>query len=255
MDHLGVAVTWKIKNPERGLVLGSPLLLDPSFANGYPVDFVHFGQAPMAQLAAVATDEDDKKLLIRPDATHIETVFLYIPMEERLTGVNTPMNGEYATTFTVCLTPTSRGYVAISSTNPLDPPVVDINFNATETDRFILREGLRQTASMLRDTEAGRSFVDCEAVPEGHQELLAGASDEAINARIRDFGFSLDHPCGSCAMGKVVDSKCRVMGVEGLRIVDASVFPIPLAAHPQVCVYALAQKAADIIAKADAESA
>jgi len=52
-------------------------------------------------------------------------------------------------------------------------------------------------------------------------------------------------------MGKVVDSDLRVFGITGLRVVDASVFPTPLASHYQACIYALAEQAADIIHKAN----
>lgn len=48
-------------------------------------------------------------------------------------------------------------------------------------------------------------------------------------------------------MGKVVDSDLKVLGIRGLRIIDASVIPVPIAAHYQACVYALGEKAADII--------
>lgn len=55
------------------------------------------------------------------------------------------------------------------------------------------------------------------------------------------------HAAGSASMGKVVDSNLRVLGVQGLRVVDASVIPVPIAAHYQACVYALAERAVDII--------
>ena len=54
-------------------------------------------------------------------------------------------------------------------------------------------------------------------------------------------------------MDEVIDSNSKVIGVQRLRAVDASIFPIPIAAHPQVCVYALAEKASEMIAQSAAE--
>jgi choline dehydrogenase-like flavoprotein len=54
---------------------------------------------------------------------------------------------------------------------------------------------------------------------------------------------------GSLAMGSVVDTDLRVKGVAGLRVIDASVFPVPITGHLQVAVYALAEQAAEIISK------
>ncbi|KAB8239185.1 choline dehydrogenase family protein [Aspergillus alliaceus] len=58
---------------------------------------------------------------------------------------------------------------------------------------------------------------------------------------------TLYHPSGSASMGKVVDSELRMKVVERLRVVDASVFPLPLATHIQVCIYALTEQTADVI--------
>ena len=252
-DHLSVGLTWKLKHPEKGLALGSPLLTDPSFFNGWPLDFIQFGQVSTDGLETILqgsrTESADRKILLRPEACHTETVCLYAPMGVRMSGVDVAHTGEYITTITVCLTPTSRGSVTLASSDPADPPIIDVNFNATEADRFILREGLKKTVSVMRATKSGQSFVDEEVVPEGHEAVLPDSAEEVFDKRIRDFGFSLDHPCGSCAMGKVVDSECKVVGVQGLRVVDASIFPVPISAHPQVCVYALVEKAAEMIAK------
>lgn len=60
-------------------------------------------------------------------------------------------------------------------------------------------------------------------------------------------GVSCSHPGASCSMGRVVDAECRVKGVQGLRVVDASVIPVPLAARYQAPVFALAEQAVDVI--------
>jgi choline dehydrogenase-like flavoprotein len=61
------------------------------------------------------------------------------------------------------------------------------------------------------------------------------------------FPSGISHTAGTASMGTVVDCNLRVNGVEGLRVVDASVIPVPLAAHLQACVYSLAEQAAEII--------
>lgn len=252
VDHLAVGMTWKLKHPEEGLAIGSPLFNDPSYFTGWPLDFIEFGPLDRpAELEPLIQSAEDREFLLRPDASHMEIVTLYVPMGARLTGIDAAIDGSHISTIAVCLATTSKGCVTIQSANPEVPPVIDTNFNATETDRYISREALRKAASVYLDTETGKSFISHEVVPEGYVPISRDTPDEAVDKRVRDFGYSLDHPMGTCSMGKVVDSHCRVVGVKGLRVVDASVIPIPLSCHIQAAVYALAERVAVWVANGE----
>lgn len=97
------------------------------------------------------------------------------------------------------------------------------------------------------ETPEGQAIVDEEVVPTGFEALTSASSDEEIDKRVKRSAATWFHPAGSAAMGKVVDTDLKVMGVEGLRIVDPSVLPCPIGAHYQVVTYALAEQAAEII--------
>lgn len=251
-DHLAMGLTWKLKHPEKGLAIGSPLFSDPSFFTGWPMDFLEFGPLDdPSKLEPFIETQEDRDLLLRPGASHVEIITLYAPMGLRLTGTDAPMDGSHISTLAACLTPTSRGTVTLRSASAVDPPVIDTNFNATNVDKYILREGLRKATSVFLDTEAGKSIVSHEVPPAGYAPIVKDTSDQEIDRRIEDFGYSLDHPMGSCAMGKAVDSHCRVMGVKGLRVVDGSVFPVPLSCHIQAAVYAIAERVAEWIGRGD----
>lgn len=250
-DHLGVWMTWKLKHPEKGLAIGSPLFADPSFFTGWPMDFIEFGPLDEPdRLEPLIANAEDRDLLLRPDASHMELAFIYAP-HGRSKGVDTPMDGSYISSLVILLTPTSKGSITLNSSHPQDPPVVDVNFYATETDRHIMREALRKAYSVTLETESGKSFVSHEVPPEGYEPITNDTSDEVLDRRVAEFGNTVFHPMGSCSMGKVVDSHCRVKGVRALRIVDASVFPVPLACHIQAAVYCLAERLADWIARGE----
>lgn len=72
--------------------------------------------------------------------------------------------------------------------------------------------------------------------------------DDKLDQRLAMTASTMWHYAGTCAMGKVVDTEFRVIGLGGLRVVDASVFPLPLSAHLQSPLYALSEQAAAIIA-------
>jgi len=143
--------------------------------------------------------------------------------------------------------PTSRGRVTLSSPNATDAPLIDPNFYGSEADRTMMRHGIRQVTKLFLDTPEGREMVESEVVPEGFKPFTLESTDAEIDERVGAVGGSFWHVAGSAAMGKVVDSELRVYGVKGLRVVDSSVLPVSIAAHYQVCIYALAEQAADLI--------
>ncbi|EHY53771.1 hypothetical protein HRR83_003985 [Exophiala dermatitidis] len=252
VDHLAIGMTWKLKHPEKGLAFGSPLLTDPSYFAGWPLDFMEFGQLDEPdKLVPLIKSAEERDFLLRPGTSHMEIVTLYAPMGAKFVGIDAAMDGSHLSSIAVCLATTSKGSVTIRSANPEDPPVIDTNSNATETDRYISREALRKVASVYLETETGKSLISHEVTPPGYAAITHDTPDGEIDKRIRDFGYSLDHPMGTCSMGKVVDSHCRVKGVKGLRVVDGSVIPLPLACHIQVAVYAIAERVAEWVARGE----
>lgn len=143
--------------------------------------------------------------------------------------------------------PSARGSITLASNDPKAHPVIDSNFCGTEADRFVKREGWRVLSRLMLETPDGKALVADEIVPEAHHCLPSSASDDEIDQRIKMGAVSCSHPAASCSIGKVVDTGFRVKEVKGLRVVDASVIPVPLSAHYQVPVFALAEQAVDLI--------
>ena len=84
-------------------------------------------------------------------------------------------------------------------------------------------------------------------VPEGYEPLNDNSTDEQIDRYMERVGYSISHAGGTAAMSKVVDTKLRVKGVEGLRVVDTSILPRPMSGHAYALAFVIALKAADLI--------
>ncbi|PMD33891.1 GMC oxidoreductase [Hyaloscypha variabilis F] len=158
-----------------------------------------------------------------------------------------PSDGSHVTTTVMAMLPTSRGTVTLASKDPVTPPRIDPNYYATEADRYVVRTALRKLMQVMMETKEGKAMVKEQVVATGQNRLSPRSSDEDIDELVRECGSGISHTAGTASMGTVVDSNLRVNGVQGLRVVDASVIPVPLAAHLQAFIYALAEQATEII--------
>ena len=134
----------------------------------------------------------------------------------------------------VVLRPESRGRVELASGDPARPVRIRQNFLSRDKDWQTLRAGIALAKSIYRG-KALQKYIE--------KELM----QPDVDAHIRASSISVHHPLGTCAMGDVVDEQLRVRGVEGLRVVDASVMPDLVGGNINAAVTMIAEKAADLI--------
>ena len=244
-DHFAHFQFWKLRNPEKGLAMGTPLWTDPAYLKGMPCDWTINDSVPaplLKQALQADNEEQQQHPLLHPSRSHLEITVLYAAM-----GLPVPMDGSIIATSTMLSLPTSRGTVTLSSTSANDPPVIDPKYYSTHADRTALIYGTRRVMQAMLETAAGKSIVDSEIPPPGLAPLNYQSSDADIDARIRNTGVAHKHAAGSAPMGRVIGPDLRVYGVQGLRVADSSVLPVPIGGHPQATLYAIAEQAADII--------
>ncbi|KAL2812537.1 hypothetical protein BJX63DRAFT_245513 [Aspergillus granulosus] len=250
-DHFAFVQWWKLRNPEKGLSIGTPLWKGPAYAMGLPCDWIATSQAHHDELIRALKQDGvsnvEEHPYLAPGAGHVETLVVYAPAGAAVSRVNVPMDGTHIATSVLCMASTSRGRITLASSEATTPPQIDPNYYATEFDRTVLRSGIRKVATLLLETPEGQKIVESEAPRPGFNPLGKQPTDEEIDAQVRAGGNTFYHPAGSAAMGKVVDTNLRVIGVEGLRVADASILPHPVTGHYQALVYAIAYKAADLI--------
>jgi choline dehydrogenase len=146
----------------------------------------------------------------------------------------------------VCqLRPESRGSLRIRSADPTVAPEIRINYLASETDRSANIDGLRMLRKILA-APALKPYVVEEVEPGTQVE-----SDDELLAFARQRGSTVYHPTSTCRMGSdplaVVDQRLRVRGIDGLRVVDASVMPDLMSGNTNAPVIMIAEKASDMI--------
>lgn len=247
-DHVSGSLFWKLRNPEKGLAIGSPFFNKSEYFTGTAVDWISTITIPNSLIsAAAAIDETSIDELYGPGPrAHIEFLTVYAPIAGGGTKYRLPFDGTHISTPTLLLLPTSRGRVTLTSTDATDDPIIDPGYLSTEVDRALLREGLRETIRAM-ETPEGQCVVEGESPPPGFPQLTSASTDEEIDARIALMGSSFYQNAGTAAMGTVVDTECKVKGIKHLRVSDASILPLPIASHYQAVMYAIAEATASMI--------
>ncbi|KAF8154533.1 aryl-alcohol oxidase [Crassisporium funariophilum] len=179
-----------------------------------------------------------------PTSPHWEIIFSNFWINP---GIALPATGNFMTVVTTLISPTSRGTVKLRSTNAFDKPIIDPKFLTSAFDIFTMRESVKAVKRFVA-ASAWSSYV---VSPFG--ALASTTTDDAIDAYVRGLSTTIFHPVGTAAMTStsakygVVNPDFTVKGTDGLRIVDASIFPFIPSGHTQGPTYLIAERAADII--------
>jgi choline dehydrogenase len=189
----------------------------------------------------------------RSDATQVYPNLEFHVQPLSLEAFGQPLHAFNAFTASVCnLNPTSRGTVQIQSADFRQAPAIAPNYLSTDLDRKIAADSLRVTRNIVAQP-ALRKFQ-----PEEYKPGLQFQTDEALAQLAGDIATTIFHPVGTTRMGRdddpmaVVDSRLKVRGVAGLRVVDAGVMPLITSGNTNSPTLMIAEKAAQWIAE-DAE--
>ncbi|MCW1384962.1 GMC family oxidoreductase N-terminal domain-containing protein [Novosphingobium sp. KCTC 2891] len=157
-----------------------------------------------------------------------------------------PLHRFPAITVSACnLRPTSRGEVRLRSADPADKPVIAPGYLATEADRRVAADAIRVTRRLMRQS-ALAAFTPEEWLP----GPAVGDDDAALAIAAGDIGTTIFHPVGTARMGlandpmAVVDGRLRLIGIEGLRVIDASVMPTITSGNTNTPTIMIADKGA-----------
>ncbi|HZF27996.1 MAG TPA: GMC family oxidoreductase N-terminal domain-containing protein [Gammaproteobacteria bacterium] len=238
-DHLQVRTIYNVKNTVTLNRRAGSWLGKAAMALEYAVFRTGPLTMPPSQLGAFA----------RSDESHTAANLEWHVQPLSLDKFGEPLHAFDAITPSVCnLQPTSRGHVRIKSRDPAAHPAIRPNYLATAEDLAVAVAGVRFTRRIM----AAKALARFEP-----EELKPGpelASDEDLKRAAGALGTTIFHPVGTCRMGldalAVVDDRLRVHGVEGLRVIDASIMPRIVSGNTNAPTVMIAEKGADFIRRA-----
>ncbi len=237
-DHLQIRMVFKVQNVKTLNVL----------ANSWHGKMRIGAEYLLNRSGPMSMAPSQLGLFTRSDPSQSSANIQYHVQPLSLDRFGEPLHRFPAFTASVCnLRPTSRGHVRIASGDPYAAPKIAPNYLSTAEDRKVAADSLRLTRRIAA-APALRAYAAEEFKP-GPQFQ----SDEQLANASGDIGTTIFHPVGTCKMGRagdplaVVDSELRVIGVQGLRVVDGSVMPFITSGNCNSPIIMIADRAADLI--------
>ncbi|KAF2205972.1 alcohol oxidase [Delitschia confertaspora ATCC 74209] len=248
LDHLFIFTSH-----EMNVTTGSGLLTNPTVHAEAVESFLKEQSGPLTGVggSVVGWEKLPNRTQLSPDSQKALAQFSddfpemeYLGLSPGSNPPDQPLANNFCSITVAVQTTLSRGTVTLKSANAHDGPIVDVNAMSTKAEAELivgamkrLREFSENTGVKVREIQPGPDVVTDE-------ELLTWVRNHAVN------GY---HASSTCAMGKktdkmaVVDTRGKVYGVENLRVVDASIFPLLPAGHPMSTIYALSELIAEDI--------
>jgi choline dehydrogenase len=240
-DHLQLRMAFKVSNVPTLNTLAASLWGKAKMALEYAI--YRTGPLTMAPSQMGAFTKSDSS---QPSANlqyHVQPL--------SLDKFGDPLHPWNAFTASVAnLRPTSRGTVRIKSGDAREAPAIAPNYLSTPEDRRIAAQSLRITRGIVNETRALAKYSPEEFLPGP-----AFQTDEDLARAAGDIGTTIFHPVGTCRMGRaddpgaVVDSRLRVLGVERLRVIDASIMPSITSGNTNSPTVMIAERGAAMLAQ------
>jgi len=238
-DHLQLRAAFKVKN----------VLTLNTMANSW------WGKAKMAleyafyRTGPLTMAPSQLGAFVKSDAAQTTPNLEFHVQPLSLDKFGDPLHPFPAFTASVCnLRPASRGHIRIKSADPRASPAISLNYLSAREDQAIAIESLRLARRVVLGTETMKKYAPEEFLPGP-----AFQTDEELVKAAGNVGTTIFHPVGTCKMGRaddptaVVDPQLRVRGIEGLRVIDASIMPAITSGNTNSPTLMIAERGAELV--------
>ncbi|MEM7541014.1 MAG: GMC family oxidoreductase N-terminal domain-containing protein [Pseudomonadota bacterium] len=241
-DHLQIRTIYKVQNTVTLNQRANSLFGKIAMAGEYFFKKTGPLTMPPSQLGAFAKSD--------PEQTSANIEWHVQPLS--LDKFGDPLHSFNAITPSVCnLRPSSRGSIRLKSSDPGAAPAIAPNYLSTEADQDVAVAGLHFTRRIMQ-SQALAGFQPAEWKPGAHLQ-----SDDDLRLAAGDLGTTIFHPVGTCKMGNddmaVVDERLKVHGIDGLRVIDASIMPLITSGNTNAPTVMIAERGAAFIREDNSE--